>query len=304
MAKEQPMLAAKFDLAILEDQLKKLSYPLLGSPKFDGIRVLCHPTLGPVTRKFIPLPNVDAREYLAHPLFKGFDGEIIVGLPYMNVDTGDVFARSRQVMARGGKFDFRLYVFDDFTHPTLDYWTRMRALSIRIGQLDDSRIVYVQQKVLNNWQEVLAFEEESLDTGYEGIMLRHGGQPYKFGRSTLRQQHLIKMKRLLETEATIIGYEQKFHNANELVKDNLGYAKRSAHKENQVPLEMLGSWLCRAVGFTETFKVGVGWDHTTASEWWQKGAENYIGKTFNFEYQACGTIDRPRHPIFRHWRED
>ncbi|KKL60017.1 hypothetical protein LCGC14_2209470, partial [marine sediment metagenome] len=57
---ERPMLAA----TVAYDDLEKVEWPVLCSPKIDGIRCLIHPELGPVTRSFKPLPNEHVRERL------------------------------------------------------------------------------------------------------------------------------------------------------------------------------------------------------------------------------------------------
>ncbi len=43
----RPLLAATIEN---NEQLGALAYPMIASPKVDGIRIVVHPALGPVTR--------------------------------------------------------------------------------------------------------------------------------------------------------------------------------------------------------------------------------------------------------------
>ena len=60
MTISRPMLAAS---AVREQELiDHMPTQVLASPKLDGIRVLLHPELGPVTRRFKPLPIVTGKQ--------------------------------------------------------------------------------------------------------------------------------------------------------------------------------------------------------------------------------------------------
>ena len=57
--------------------MDKIVWPAYCSPKIDGIRLMIHPTLGPITSGFKPLPNHHVRESLLR-LCSGshLDGEL------------------------------------------------------------------------------------------------------------------------------------------------------------------------------------------------------------------------------------
>lgn len=302
----KPMLAAKIEFdpsnpAVLNDQLAQLRYPVIGSPKVDGIRVLCHPELGPVTRQFKPVPNTHVRTMLSNKLLAGLDGEVVVGEP----NVGDVFNRTtRGVMSRGGEPNFSYLVFDDFTNHDHHYSSRMMDAIDKVRQQQFGfPAIPLETRFINNAEELLEYEGLCLDRGFEGICLRDPDGQYKFNRSTLKQGGLLKLKRIEDAEAIVIDVEPRYQNNNEQVRDHLGYAKRSAHQENKVPLPMVGKLICRSPGFTDTFGVGSGFDHSTAITWWS-GKELLIGRSLTFVYQPCGTLDKPRHPIFKGFRED
>ncbi len=75
--KVKPMLAATAEAE--EGQAPKVSFPILVSPKLDGIRALrMNGQL--VSRTLKPIPSPRAQEITAH-LPDGVDGELIVGRP-------------------------------------------------------------------------------------------------------------------------------------------------------------------------------------------------------------------------------
>ena len=62
---------------------------------------------------------------------------------------------------------------------------------------------------------------KNLDDGYEGLMLRAPDGPYKFGRSTVKENTLLKVKNFLDDEAEVIGFKEQTTNTNvNLIKNN------------------------------------------------------------------------------------
>ena len=81
---------------------------------------------------------------------------------------------------------------------------------------------------VNSMEEIDTNESACLEFGYEGIMLRDPNGTYKFGRSTARDNILLKVKRFLDDEAEVIGIEEKMSNQNVAEKDNFGRTERSS----------------------------------------------------------------------------
>ena len=170
----KPMLAVKADLS-------KLKYPLLASPKLDGIR--CVVKDGQlVSRSLKPIRNLHCQELFSH--LEGFDGELIVGSPTAK----DVFQKTTSgVMSSKGEPDVKFYVFDN--------WKRTGGYSSDlISYSTNNTVVYVESKIVNSLEELEEVYKEFLDEGYEGVMLRDPEAPYKFGRSTVKSQNLLKHK--------------------------------------------------------------------------------------------------------------
>jgi DNA ligase-1 len=301
----KPLLAASFDLEILEQQLADLDYPMIGSPKIDGYRGLIDPTRGLLTRRLIDWPNRWVAEKMRehHVRINYFDGELVIGTPFATgKEEKEVFKRSNPLMRHWEEVDFTYYVFDQFMDPDTDYSERLVQLE-RGFPVDLPWLKFLEPKLIESAEEALSYEAECLAQGYEGIMLRSVDGPYKFGRSTLRQQILIKLKRTVDCEAQIVGFEQRMRNDNEIQIDELGYSRRSSHKENLTPLDMLGAFILKSPSFEKTFNIGSGFDHYHATKWWQE-RDTLLGKWITFKYIPHGTYERPRHPIFLGFRED
>jgi DNA ligase-1 len=286
MNKFKPMLADDADL-------KRLQYPVLASPKLDGVRATFQAgTL--VTRSLKPLANkfIDSVFTCIHPL----DGELIVGDPRSK----SVFRDTMKVVSAhtADITDLQFYVFDLVTS---DFPFRDRlAFTIQAIQ-DNKRFVHVPHALVVNETELLKMEEIMLEQGYEGLMLRDPLGPYKFGRSTVAEGTLLKLKRKMRSEAVVTGFVEQMHNGNEAKLDNLGYTERSSHQANKVPMDTLGALQVRDLITGVDFNIGTGFTFADRDEIW-KNQDQYLHRIASYEYLPIGVKDRPRHPTFVGWR--
>lgn len=303
MATIRPNLAAKFnneqDPSV---ELAKLSYPLLASPKIDGIRWM-KPYNEPVmSRSWKPLPNKRLQEFMNNA-FSFLDGEVIVG---DDPTAPKLFNESQStIMTAEDQRPFSIWVFDDWSELGAPFKHRTEAAEHTVQELRRQgcmRVNYVEHKVVKNVDEVLEYEQAAIEAGYEGAMLRNPSSPYKFGRSTLKEQGLIKLKRFADDEAEIIGFEPLERNTNPQVRDSFGLAKRSSHREGKVADNLLGRLLVRHQRYGD-FAIGSGFDVDTRIKIWQD-QEAYKGRRVTFKYQSHGTLDKPRMPIYKGLRED
>ncbi len=278
-------------LLAVEAHLETLRFPCYVSPKLDGIRVLI---IGgkAVTRNLKPIPNHYIRNTLeAHAdVLNNFDGEIVVG----EATAPDCFNKtSSAVMSFDGDPDFKYYVFDRVVEGSYtDRWIK------DISYLNTPRFtITVSQLVVNTHEELMSHEEFFVSQGFEGVMTRSPEGHYKFGRSTAKEQILLKIKRFSDDEATIVGFEERLHNANEATKNALGHTERSSHKDNMVPMDTLGALIVKHQDFEETFKIGTGFDDEIRKQIWDN-REAYLGKLVKFKYQKAGVKDKPRFPVY------
>lgn len=294
----RPLLAASL---ASEADLGRLNFPMIASPKIDGIRIVCHPEYGPVTRSMKPLPNEHIRTVLSKPTFSGLDGEIVVG---ENHGPG-VFERTTgAIRSSGGIPNFSYWVFDSINYPTAAYAERLDTVTERFTDPvfgPNARIIALEFCLVHNASDVLTYENDCVMKGYEGIMLRSPHAPYKFNRSTFREQTLIKVKRFKDDEAVIVGFEPLERNTNERRLNELGLSERSSHRSGRVQDNLLGTLRVTNPTFGE-FGIGSGFDVGLRETIW-RNQDRYLGKAITFKYQEVGTQDKPRFPIFLRFRE-
>jgi DNA ligase-1 len=252
-----------------------------------------------VTRALKAIPNHYIRKQLEDNAYtlEGFDGELVVGDP----TAPDCFnVTSSAVMSFEGAPNFKFMVFDKVA---LGTW-RNRWLDGEMCNLnaDPHFVEFVCQEAVYNMDDVDGAERLYLIQGYEGVMLRDPAGVFKYGRSTMNEQYLMKLKRFEDFEAEVVGFEEKLHNDNELETDNLGHAKRSSKAAGMVPAGVLGALICRAEGYNDTFNVGSGFDDNLKKEIWGNQAK-YLGKLAKIKHQPSGAKDKPRFPTFIGWRD-
>lgn len=285
-------------LAHTVEDMSKIVFPVLASPKLDGIRCLMMEGAA-YSRNLKLIPNQFIQRKL-HGLH-GLDGELIVGHP-----RGEgVFNRSTSgVMSRDGEPEFRLYVFDMFDGYYVDnaFENRLNAAK-REAEKAGVYVTHVPHKKIKSLEELSDYEAKQLLAGFEGVMIRDPRGPYKHGRSTMREGWLGKVKRFLDAEATVIGFVEQMHNGNELQKDELGRAKRTSHKANKTGKDMLGALVVRDKMTGVEFEVGTGFDDKLRKDIWQD-CPKYLGKVITYKYQPAGVKDKPRFPVFKGFRSD
>lgn len=306
LSKFRPMLAAKLE----DSDFGDLTYPMYASAKIDGIRCICHPVLGPVTRTLKPIPNRFIRDYLSDPRFKWMDGEIIVNNPTAN----DAFNITQSaVMSFDGEPDFRYLVFDYFeAGHRCTYSTRnedvLAAINLAYSCVQDDytrRVQHHMQCVIENAQDLAEFEEKCVSEGWEGIIVRSPMSYYKFGRSTLKQQGMLKVKRVEDFEAFVVGFEPLLINDNDAYQDNLGLQKRGYSKDGKIVDDTrIGKF--KVVGLNGRwkdveFKVGSGLTDDERRKY-RRNIDRLLGKSISVKYIPAGSLEKPRAPIFKGFR--
>lgn len=163
----KPLLATKADYG-------KIQYPVLATPKLDGIRCLMVDGVA-MSRSMKPIPNDYVRKQLEG--LHGLDGELMVNGDFNEVQSG--------IMKKSGEPDFTYHVFDDYISP--------EGYVDRISDLEDVSVFgddgYDLPKEIEILIPVTIYTEEQLDSyletclaeGYEDVMIRDPNGKYKHG---------------------------------------------------------------------------------------------------------------------------
>lgn len=281
MTQFRPMLAGQADLA-------KIRYPLMTSFKLDGVRALVKD--GKVlSRTLKPIPNLQIQASLGAPEYEGYDGELIAGNP----TDPDVYRNTvSQVMTIDASLEgMRWLVFDKHDRPENSFWERYHSISS----------MRLEHSTVGDEKELLAFETEALRLGYEGIILRDPCQLYKYGRSTRKEQGMLKLKRFADSEGKVIDFEELQHNANPAEKNELGYTKHSHHQAGKIGTDTLGALV--VVWQDGVLRIGTGFSQMEREHIWQH-RNDYIHQWAKFKYLPIGMKDLPRHPVFLGFRNE
>ena len=283
----RPMLAKEYDPA-------KLVFPCYASPKLDGIRAS---VLGGklLSRSLKSIPNRHVSAILSDKRFEGFDGELIVG----DVTAPNVFSNTTShVMSHDKVFDFTYYVFDLHDHDE-GFDLRLDKLSKRACH--SANIVLLEQNILYNLDDLDIYESLQIAEGYEGVILRKMDGLYKYGRSTVNEGLLLKVKRFTDGEAVVIGFEEQMFNGNEAKVNELGRTKRSSHQAGKTGKGTLGALIVRDVKSGVEFNVGTGMDDAIRAHIWAH-QELHLGLLIKYKSFEVGVKDKPRHPVFLGFR--
>ncbi len=284
----RPMLAAQYD-----DWLLSPKFPIYAQPKIDGVR--CLVVNGkPQSRSGKLLPNLELQRLVEEAAWniEGLDGEIC-GASFQK-------AHSTAMTADKPLGNVKFVVFDNWRRdmPYKDVHLHMVSFFDNYPWLD-----WLGRTMCHSTTDIDAAHARHLRHGYEGTILRSPDAPYKNGKSTAKQGYLIKRKDFKEAEATIVGFNELMQNANESTINELGYAARSSHKAGKVGLEMLGSFdVVNKDGVR--FSVGTGFTEVQRKAYWSMGPELLALKTITYKYLDYGIKNRPRHPVFKGFRND
>jgi len=155
-------------------------------------------------------------------------------------------------------------------------------------------------------EEMQAYYQKCLTEGYEGVMIRDPLGVYKHGRSTKREGILLKLKPFADAEAVVVRIDELQHNENAAETNALGLTERSTAASGKSGGGTMGRLLVRAVTGDysgKEFFIGTGFDSKLRAEIWAS-PQKFLGRKLTFKYQAHGSVDLPRIPVFLRWRDD
>jgi DNA ligase-1 len=263
-----------------------LLFPMFVSPKLDGIRAYVQrPYVYSRSNKVIP--NMYVQDFFGN--LPPLDGELVVGDP-----TDNPYNRTQSmVMSYDKSDDLKFYVFDIVAEAFQNspYFLRLEKLK----EVGNEKVVIVPQTHVDNLDELLFLEEKFLDQGYEGIIMRNPGGPYKEGRATLKEGIIWKLKRFEPAEGRIVGLEEGMENTNPQIINELGLSSRASFAEGKIPSGMLGTFLVEFEG--DIINVSASsFSHEERREF-LKEPEKILGNFLQFKYFKYGIKNAPRQAV-------
>lgn len=286
---------------VLEDsELHLLRFPLIGSPKIDGIRATVQEGYKILSSTLKPIPNKHIRALFDKAEYQNFDGELTVG----SLVDGKCFARTTSVvMSDDNPIDGLQWNVFDYFMPWNSFEVRHCKLCLALPT-DTQYIKRVQQVLVNNLAEFLDFEKKCVDGGYEGAMYRNPLSFYKCGRSTKSELELVRRKPFSDAEAIITGTFEQMENMNAAYINEAGHTKRSSCAAGKIGKGTLGGFYVRGLtAFKDVdFKINAFGTDVNRKELWDM-RESLPGKILRYKYQKYGSKDAPRIPIALGFRD-
>jgi len=312
-----------------ETNLDIISYPVLVSYKLDGLRCLFKEgQMLTCSLKKFPNKQVNEKFELLRKFSEDnnliLDGEFYThGVPFQMIVscamTHDYntkqsiknweklckehsFYVSREEVLNKIKFNG----FDRLGNVGQEEWFELRLdYTESILALFQDLATVVIHKWCNNKEEVEALFEEALNDKYEGLMLRNPKGKYKFGRATLNENIIYKVKPWVTLDAKIKGIIQatEVNENTEREINELGYSKTSKKKDDRHLIEKASAFLVNYEG--KDLKVTLSMTDQEKEYVWNY-QEEFIGKWVEFKYLKIGMKEDglPRHPTTVRMRLD
>ena len=211
---KRPMLAASLlpsgvehtDENILS-AMQRLKYPVLVTIKKDGIRAIrLNRTLLSRTLKQIPNKSICER---AAKLPGGYDMEL--WNPVLTYDEVESIVMSRE-HPRSSEIQF--HILDSCAYDNATYEQRCWNILKDVSCWSVCPFEFTFPAWFDKPDLLFAWFRLAEIDGHEGICFRTPDSPYKQGRSTLREQYLVKLCRYLREEVTVVGLVEQMENCN------------------------------------------------------------------------------------------
>jgi len=161
----------------------------------------------------------------------------------------------------------------------------------------------VDQFEVNNKEELEDFFKQALELGYEGLILKNPNGEYKFGRTTLKENLMYKLKPFETFDAQITGVVQSTEVNDEAIKtiNELGRSVTSKKIGERHLINKASAFFVNYEG--KELKVVLAMTDPEKEAVWVN-REKYIGKWIEYKGMLIGSKDVPRHPVMTRFRED
>jgi DNA ligase-1 len=293
----KPMLAEDY----VEEKLK---FPLCVQPKIDGVRGLN--MYGRMTgRSLKPFANRFITKWFSHSALMGLDGELAAA---EESDPALCRKTTSALSTIQGEPFVLWWLFDYVTADTckMPYIDRYSLLCSHVQQLAASmpttvvgQLRIVPNMLVKNMAELRGLDEQFIDYGFEGTIVRDPKGLHKQGRSTVREGGLLRIKHFVEEEAVVLALQEGQTNMNEATINALGYTERSTHQANMAPNGMIGALLCKDAKTGDEIVVSAGSMTHEERRAWFEDPSLIVGKTIKYKSFKHGVKDKPRFPTFQ-----
>lgn len=293
--------------------VKLLRLPLWETPKIDGIRCVTLDMPGdhaswqcmPLTRNMKGLQNRFVARTIGEECPPGLDGELVT---FTEREVGDVpdpyYETSSAILSEEGMPRFKYMVFDHILPETknLGYLDRLRMLE-KLALPSFCEVLHPSR--INTIEELRERVNERMDQGFEGCCLRTGCHPYKFGRSSIRQQGLVAVKMYEENDARVTGCEALMRNIGDAELDARGHMWRPRRAETLIKDDLLGKLIGKDVDTGQEVTVGSGFTYDQRVKLWNMKNE-LRGRLFKYRHQPYGAKEdgKRRLPVFVGFRDE
>jgi DNA ligase-1 len=257
-----------------EERLAKWQPPYIVQPKYDGVRCRAIPLSGPTGDKCLLLSSeenvifsVPHLNEIIGGLNLQLDGELYChGMSFEQI----VSITSRTVNLHPDYRRIQFHCFDIVNNQP----QMKRSLIIENLRDLNPHLVVAPFYLCQNLDDVMRVYDKLMESGYEGIIVRHMQAPYE----TKRSLYVMKFKAKKEDEYEILGYAEELSISGE-------------------PKNSLGALICKS-GDNHTFNVGTGFSAEQRHHLWLN-RETLSGRTAKIKYQHLTTGKQvPRFPVF------
>lgn len=295
----------------------KLIFPLIAQPKIDGVRAL-NMTGRFTGRSLKTFKNEYLTKRYSHSSLIGFDGEVAA----QDECHPDLCRITSSATGTIKGDPWILWWLFDYIRPEtklLGYAERLEHLRHRIADLLFEapdifpHLRLIPSTVVNNLAELNRKDEEYLELGFEGTILRDPNAPHKQGRSGTKPI-LWRIKRFIDFEFVVDEIIEGEENLNEAQINELGQTFRSSHQENKVKNGMVGAMVGRVLDNVvhekqllfekgQVVRVGAGRMTHAQRKLYFENPELLRQKISKAKFFPKGIKDKPRFPTWQSFRD-
>ena len=294
----------------------RIKYPMFGSVKFDGIRcIILNGTL--FSRYMKPFKNIQLTNYFSGLIEVSKYNNLVFDMEIYDPNENNF----GNIISYGSSLDKNVpetvkgFIFDAIG---AQEWESKQSKIFKhrydiLKNLDSlktlANVSIVEQRLLNNAHESFNYFEECINNNQEGIMLRSPNGYYKYGRCSVRECNLLKFKKFVTIDGTILDVfvrnKMKDEVKNGERKLNPFGNKEVIHtKDSFEESDIAGGFLVKFDNGIECkVNYGRGYDLESRRQH-LLNKDNLIGKRIEVSYMSHGMKDKLRLPTFIRFRPD